>query len=188
MGAFCDWFSDTPPDEISNLTGDSQVSANWGKCIGDGTTLYDFLLLGLATSIISILGVFGNALSALVLIRSQFRSSVNFLLLGLTFSDTIVILYTFATFALPAVFGYFNFARIYNYEFFPLISPYFFPIASIGKRKVKLSLLFLPFPLLAGNCIRLYPSLCIKLSMLQNFSKRIIRVLADKSKRLLERA
>jgi len=133
MDQFCEWFSETEMDDIGNVTSESQASRYKTMCIGDDTTLYDFLLLGLATIVVCFLGVFGNALSALVLIKSQFRSSVNFLLLGLTLSDTIVIIYSFATFALPSTFGYFNFGKYYNYNFFPLISPYFFPIASIGK-------------------------------------------------------
>jgi hypothetical protein len=44
-----------------------------------------------------------------------------------------VILYSISSFALPTIFGYFNFGNIYNHYLYPLISPYLYPIGFIGE-------------------------------------------------------
>ena len=137
MVGFCNLFisSNLLEDEVGNIT--SQlipiIVRSSSNCIGNNTTLATFILLGFTTTVICVLGISRNALSALVLLKSQFKSSVNFLLLGLTLSDTIVILYSLSSFALPNIFGYFDIARTYNYYLYPLISPYIFPIGFIGK-------------------------------------------------------
>jgi len=137
MVQFCNLFidSNSPEEEFGNLTTEliPTIVRYTSNCIGNNTTLPSFILLGFATTVICVLGIFGNALSALVLLKSQFKSSVNFMLLGLTLSDSIVILYSLTSFAFPNIFGYFDIGRNYNYYFYPLISPYLFPIGFIGE-------------------------------------------------------
>ena len=50
-----------------------------------------FIFWTVLTLIICIFGIIGNSLSGIIFLQKEFRSSTNYLLLGLTFSDLLLL-------------------------------------------------------------------------------------------------
>ncbi len=99
--------------------------------------LFEFIIVGIGITIVSCLGILGNILSACVLSRSQMKSSVTTLLLGLTVADTILIFTSLLLFGLPALFNFFAMPEttpnFYMKVIFPSCGPYVYAVAVTGK-------------------------------------------------------
>ncbi|CAL8143759.1 unnamed protein product [Orchesella dallaii] len=117
---------------------DADYSGNWSGCVpidhpfGQPTTaLFQFIVNGLGISIVAVLGIFGNILSAVVLSRPQMKSSVTCLLLGLTFCDTLLISVSILVFSMPFLNLYVHSPFLWKYEnvYFRLWVPYLYPIS-----------------------------------------------------------
>lgn len=54
--------------------------------------LFDFIIYGILVNLIGIFGIFGNAISMIILSRPQMKSSINYLLIGLARCDTMLII------------------------------------------------------------------------------------------------
>jgi hypothetical protein len=93
-----------------------------------------FIVNGLGITVVAILGVIGNILSAVVLSRPQMRSSVTCLLIGLTFCDSLLVFLSILIFGLPAISDFTGTLKTYRHVFYPLWVPYFYPISITGKR------------------------------------------------------
>lgn len=80
-------------------------------------------------------GIFGNALSAVVLSRPQMKSSVTCLLLGLAFCDTLLISVSILVFSMPFLNDYVHSSFLWKYEniYFRLWVPYLYPVSITGK-------------------------------------------------------
>lgn len=105
------------------------------RCIASppNIPLYSFIIAGILTGIICIIGLIGNFFSTVVLIKSQLSVSVNLLLLGLTFCDTLVIIYSFLTFVIPPWLGFFSIGFWYLRDAFPLMGPFLLPLGHFGN-------------------------------------------------------
>lgn len=57
----------------------------------DATGLFDFIICGVLVNVIGLFGIFGNAISMIILSRPQMKSSINYLLIGLARCDTVLI-------------------------------------------------------------------------------------------------
>lgn len=53
--------------------------------------LADFVIYGIFVNLIGLFGIFGNAISMIILSRPQMKSSINYLLIGLARCDTVLI-------------------------------------------------------------------------------------------------
>ncbi|CAG7833204.1 unnamed protein product [Allacma fusca] len=92
----------------------------------------DLKLTGVGVTIITIVGVMGNTLSAIVLYQPKMRSSVTLLLLGLTFCDTTFLITLFVLQGLRAlVFDYFLGIRFAE-KFFGFLTSNFFIVSSFA--------------------------------------------------------
>lgn len=58
----------------------------------NSTGLFDFIICGVLMNLVSIFGIFGNAISMIILSRPQMKSSINYLLIGLARCDTVLII------------------------------------------------------------------------------------------------
>jgi len=97
---------------------------------------FEFIIVGLGITIVSILGIIGNILSACVLSRSQMKSSVSCLLLGLTFADTILIITSLLLFGLPVLLTVNSSGLEMNFymkTIYPLLGPYIYAVAVTSK-------------------------------------------------------
>lgn len=54
--------------------------------------LADFIIYGIFVNLIGLFGIFGNAISMIILSRPQMKSSINYLLIGLARCDTVLII------------------------------------------------------------------------------------------------
>lgn len=54
--------------------------------------LSDFIVYGIFINLIGLFGIFGNAISMIILSRPQMKSSINYLLIGLARCDTVLII------------------------------------------------------------------------------------------------
>ena len=95
--------------------------------------LFEFIIEGLGITIVSVLGIFGNILSACVLSRTQMKSSVSCLLLGLTFADTLLITSSILIFGLPVLFEYSGWNSLHYIHLYYTFGPFIFGIAVTGK-------------------------------------------------------
>lgn len=68
--------------------------------------LFEFIVVGIGITVVTVIGIIGNIISACVLSRNAMRSPMNCLLLGLTLSDSIVIFCALFIFGLPAICTY----------------------------------------------------------------------------------
>lgn len=55
-------------------------------------SLSDFIVYGIFINLIGLFGIFGNAISMIILSRPQMKSSINYLLIGLARCDTMLII------------------------------------------------------------------------------------------------
>lgn len=63
------------------------------ECQGiNANGLSDFIVYGLFVNLIGLFGIFGNAISMIILSRPQMKSSINYLLIGLARCDTVLII------------------------------------------------------------------------------------------------
>lgn len=66
--------------------------------------LFDFIIYGVLVNLIGIFGIFGNAISMIILSRPQMKSSINYLLIGLARCDTILIVISVSKLLLVVIF------------------------------------------------------------------------------------
>lgn len=55
-------------------------------------SLSDFIVYGIFINLIGLFGIFGNAISMIILSRPQMKSSINYLLIGLARCDMMLII------------------------------------------------------------------------------------------------
>ncbi|XP_035705474.1 FMRFamide receptor isoform X2 [Folsomia candida] len=94
----------------------------------EGGDLFRFIVLGIGISVVAILGIIGNGLSAVVLSRPQMKSSVTCLLLGLTFCDTLLISISIFVYSMPYMSIYIKspFLLQYYYLYYPIVAPWLY--------------------------------------------------------------
>lgn len=70
------------------------ISNDWpSECQEVNTNgLADFIIYGIFVNLIGLFGIFGNAISMIILSRPQMKSSINYLLIGLARCDTVLII------------------------------------------------------------------------------------------------
>lgn len=60
--------------------------------------LFDFIIYGVLMNLVGLFGIFGNAISMIILSRPQMKSSINYLLIGLARCDTVLIIISVSKF------------------------------------------------------------------------------------------
>ena len=68
------------------------------------SSLFDFIIYGVLVNLVGIFGIFGNAISMIILSRPQMKSSINYLLIGLARCDTILIVISVSKLLLVVIF------------------------------------------------------------------------------------
>lgn len=66
--------------------------------------LFDFIIYGVLVNLVGVFGIFGNAISMIILSRPQMKSSINYLLIGLARCDTILIVISVSKLLLIVIF------------------------------------------------------------------------------------
>lgn len=95
--------------------------------VSNSCALFDFIVYTVAMGTLSILGLVGNAVSFLVLLRDRGRSATSFLLQALAFVDSLVLVTAVPLYILPAVYPYTGFLASY-YHVYLTILPVLWPI------------------------------------------------------------
>lgn len=123
----------------------NQTTASWNrstvnetihKCWeydNQGYEAFDFYMSGIVLNCVGIVGLLGNILSMIILSRPHMRSSINYLLIGLARSDTILIITSILLFGLRSIYPYTGRMFYYFYFIMPQIVPVLFPLASAAQ-------------------------------------------------------
>jgi hypothetical protein len=129
---------------ISNLSGNSldlvetiqEEYRIWGHRIyfsnPQVTQWILFFFVGIGLTVVSLMGVFGNALSARILSKRAVKSPLYVLLLGLSYCDFIVCLYGFLMFGLAVISSQFTSLSWYI-KWICATNVYVFPIWIMGN-------------------------------------------------------
>ncbi|GAB1866427.1 FMRFamide receptor [Camponotus japonicus] len=96
-------------------------------------SLSDFIVYGIFINLIGLFGIFGNAISMIILSRPQMKSSINYLLIGLARCDTMLIIIAVLIYGLPAISTYTGLLFDYKFIIYPKIIRYLYPLACIAQ-------------------------------------------------------
>jgi len=86
------------------------------------TTIYYYTVRGFLQIIISVFGIIGNSISAVVLTRPGMSSAINVTLLGLALADNIYLVSRALLDSLLTCLQYFNLHYSYQHLFHPFIA------------------------------------------------------------------
>ncbi|CAG7824937.1 unnamed protein product [Allacma fusca] len=111
--------------DIANCT----VASLFPSSSSESHRLFEFIINGFGITIVAILGIIGNILSAVVLSRPQMRSSVTCLLLGLAFCDSLLVFTSALIFGLFSLSDFMGTLTTYRLVYHPLLVPYLYPIS-----------------------------------------------------------
>lgn len=92
-----------------------------------------FWLNGIGITFIGLMGFLGNIASIRVLSHKQMRSSVNFILIALAFSDSLLIVTSILLFGLKSFYPYNGHLMDYYYIALPMITDIVYPAAVIAQ-------------------------------------------------------
>jgi hypothetical protein len=92
-----------------------------------------FWLLTVLGTFIGFIGLFGNVCSIIVLSHKQMRSSPNFILIALSFSDLILIITSNLMFGWREVYLYSGMMKNYFFKYFPYVTLLAYPLGLIGE-------------------------------------------------------
>lgn len=95
--------------------------------------LADFVVYGIFVNLIGLFGIFGNAISMIILSRPQMKSSINYLLIGLARCDTVLIIIAVLIYGLPAIYTYTGALFDYKFIVYPKTIRYLYPLACIAQ-------------------------------------------------------
>lgn len=95
--------------------------------------LADFIIYGIFVNLIGLFGIFGNAISMIILSRPQMKSSINYLLIGLARCDTVLIIIAVLIYGLPAIYTYTGALFDYKFIVYPKTIRYLYPLACIAQ-------------------------------------------------------
>ncbi|XP_011879606.1 PREDICTED: FMRFamide receptor [Vollenhovia emeryi] len=95
--------------------------------------LADFVIYGIFVNLIGLFGIFGNAISMIILSRPQMKSSINYLLIGLARCDTVLIIIAVLIYGLPAIYTYTGALFDYKFIVYPKTIRYLYPLACIAQ-------------------------------------------------------
>ncbi|EFN69729.1 FMRFamide receptor [Camponotus floridanus] len=96
-------------------------------------SLSNFIVYGIFINLIGLFGIFGNAISMIILSRPQMKSSINYLLIGLARCDTMLIIIAVLIYGLPAISTYTGLLFDYKFIIYPKIIRYLYPLACIAQ-------------------------------------------------------
>lgn len=99
----------------------------------NSNSLSDFIVYGIFINLIGLFGIFGNAISMIILSRPQMKSSINYLLIGLARCDTMLIIIAVLIYGLPAISTYTGLLFDYKFIIYPKIIRYLYPLACIAQ-------------------------------------------------------
>ncbi|XP_012243009.1 FMRFamide receptor [Bombus impatiens] len=95
--------------------------------------LFDFIIYGVLMNLVGLFGIFGNAISMIILSRPQMKSSINYLLIGLARCDTVLIIISILIYGLPVIYTYTG--QLFDYKFIvhPKIVRFLYPLSCIAQ-------------------------------------------------------
>lgn len=94
--------------------------------------LFDFIIYGILVNLIGIFGIFGNAISMIILSRPQMKSSINYLLIGLARCDTMLIIISILIYGLIAIYTYTGLLFDYKFIVYPKIVRFLYPLSCMA--------------------------------------------------------
>ncbi|XP_043795344.1 FMRFamide receptor isoform X1 [Apis laboriosa] len=94
--------------------------------------LFDFIIYGILVNLIGIFGIFGNAISMIILSRPQMKSSINYLLIGLARCDTMLIIISILIYGLIAIYTYTGLLFDYRFIVYPKIVRFLYPLSCMA--------------------------------------------------------
>lgn len=115
---------------FSNVSGDGPLECDQEI---NTNSLPDFIVYGIFINLIGLFGIFGNAISMIILSRPQMKSSINYLLIGLARCDTVLIIIAVLIYGLPAISTYTGLLFDYKFIIYPKIIRYLYPLACIAQ-------------------------------------------------------
>ncbi|KAG7197872.1 hypothetical protein KM043_001683 [Ampulex compressa] len=117
-----------------NLTSNASEDGPY-ECeqLANSTGLFDFVVCGVLVNLVGLFGIFGNALSMIILSRPQMKSSINYLLIGLARCDTVLIVTSVLIYGLPAIYAYTGLLFDYKFIVYPKIVRYLYPLSCMAQ-------------------------------------------------------
>ncbi|KOC65978.1 FMRFamide receptor [Habropoda laboriosa] len=95
--------------------------------------LFDFVIYGVLVNLVGLFGIFGNAISMIILSRPQMKSSINYLLIGLARCDTVLIIISILIYGLPAIYAYTGLLFDYRFIVYPKIVRFLYPLSCMAQ-------------------------------------------------------
>ncbi|CAK9812881.1 FMRFamide receptor [Anthophora quadrimaculata] len=95
--------------------------------------LFDFIIYGVLVNLVGLFGIFGNAISMIILSRPQMKSSINYLLIGLARCDTVLIVISILIYGLPAIYAYTGLLFDYKFIVYPKIVRFLYPLSCMAQ-------------------------------------------------------
>ncbi|XP_076626266.1 FMRFamide receptor-like isoform X2 [Colletes latitarsis] len=99
----------------------------------NSNALFNFIICGVLVNLVGIFGIFGNAISMIILSRPQMKSSINYLLIGLARCDTMLIVISVLIYGLPAIYPYTGLLFDYKFIVYPKIVRFLYPLSCIAQ-------------------------------------------------------
>ncbi|CAH0559345.1 unnamed protein product [Brassicogethes aeneus] len=121
------------PGLNSNFTNSSLDVESCMYSVATHIKFYRFVTNGILLNFLGCLGILGNIISMIILSRPQMRSSINYLLIGLALSDTLLIITSILLFGLPGIFPYSGFLFNYYYYVYAHIVPVVYPLGLMAQ-------------------------------------------------------
>ncbi|XP_043253725.1 FMRFamide receptor-like isoform X2 [Colletes gigas] len=99
----------------------------------NSNAIFNFIICGVLVNLVGIFGIFGNAISMIILSRPQMKSSINYLLIGLARCDTMLIVISVLIYGLPAIYPYTGLLFDYKFIVYPKIVRFLYPLSCIAQ-------------------------------------------------------
>ena len=107
--------------------------------------LITFIIEGVLTLIVCVFGLIGNWLSATILTLPGWKSSITCILLGLTLTDSVILIVVLLGNVLPHLLQSLSMGSQFLTEVYPFMVPYLYFIGSAGKSIILLNSQFIMF-------------------------------------------
>lgn len=113
---------------------DIQGSKIAESSVDDFNPFRTFITYGVLLNIVAIFGIIGNIIAVIILSRPQMRSSINYLLIGLSGCDTVLNIGSILMCGLPSIYGWTGYLLVnYTERIFPRIIPLVFGVGMISQ-------------------------------------------------------
>ncbi|XP_066586859.1 FMRFamide receptor [Prorops nasuta] len=117
---------------LSSLDDDEGEPFECHEKVKDNALLV-FITCGILINLVGVFGIFGNCISIVILSRPQMKSSINYLLIGLATSDTMLIIVAVLLYGLPGIYAHTGLLFDYRFTVYPKIVRFLYPLSCMAQ-------------------------------------------------------